>query len=101
MMESQKEQWIVDTMSSIDRIGRAEVNPFLYTKVMQRRENRSINVIVINPRLAWAVAASLILLIGLNVFVCANFSKTNTAQGKTGTTAFASEYFQFMNNDQF
>ena len=92
-----KEKWVKETMESIDHIGRAEANPFLYDKVMHRTQSTGKRGMTFTPAtIRWAVICT-VLLVGLNVFSILHSSKESNSSRRT-TNVFASEYFSYMNN---
>lgn len=93
---NQKENWIQETLNSVDCIKRADANEDLYDKVMQRSQKREAKIMSIKPQLVWRVAASITLLIGLNVFtLLSQHSQKENKNGESNT--FATEYFSYIN----
>jgi hypothetical protein len=92
-----KETCVKETMESIDNIGRAEANPFLYDKIMSRMQSAANRDKFLNPAtIRWALICTA-LLIGLNVLSLLHSGKENNiSKGAAG--AFATEYFSYMNN---
>ena len=90
-----KEQWIDDTMESMEGITRAAGNPLLYDKVMSRLTNPRSGVISFTPRILWQIAAGIALLISINIFSVVYFSKSSVAS-KTQINKLASEYFSYI-----
>lgn len=92
-----KEKWVKETMESIDSIGRAEANPFLYDKIMSRMQLVASRDTYLNPAtIRWALICTA-LLIGLNVLSILHSGKENNIS-KRAVGAFANEYFSYMNN---
>jgi hypothetical protein len=92
-----KEKWVKEIMESIDNVGRAEANPFLYDKVMYRMQSAAnIDTFLKPTTVRWALLSTA-LLIGLNVLSLLHSGKENNpSKGAAG--AFATEYFSYMNN---
>ena len=104
MEPNKKEQWIAETLASLDGIQRAEVPVDLAEKALRRLagarpgERRVSpadwadarwNVL---PRAAWAMAACAVFLLAINVFFCLQFGRSShSAQNQR--TAFTQEYF--------
>jgi hypothetical protein len=61
-----KQQWIDDTLKSIEGIKRASPEPFLFPKILNRLKSASQPVRVAKSKLALAFSA-LLILIGLNI----------------------------------
>jgi hypothetical protein len=93
-----KEQFIKEVMESIDSIKRAEVSP-LFNEKLNRNWKLEIgnSVAFIRPQLIWKFAASVALLIAINIFSWVNYSKTNKSD-KQGVSTFAKEYFSYFND---
>ena len=91
-----KEQWINETMESLEGISRAECDPRLYDRVMQALGNSRPGTIPFNPRLVWKIAAGLALLISVNILSIVHYSRTHES-GQTQINTLASEYFSYIN----
>ena len=93
---NQKENWIQETLNSINNINRAEANEELYDNIVQRLQKRETKGIPLQSNLVWRVAASITILIGLNVFtLLSQHSKNESKTGESNT--FATEYFSYIN----
>ena len=89
-----KETEINKTLDSLERISRAQANPYLFQKVMNRMEDMGRQVVT-PVTIRWALA-TLALLIGINVLSILHSNKS--ANSYNGTKAFQSEYFSYINN---
>ncbi len=71
---------IEQTLQSIDHIERAAANPFLLTRVLEKMK-KPVRIIL-RPKLIWQVAASLLLVLGLNIGIgwYSSNKKTNKVQ---------------------
>jgi hypothetical protein len=67
MKNKEFQKKIEETMSSLDGIKRAEANPFLYTRVIAL--SRQTNRLLIQPKVIWRVAASLFIIVALNISI--------------------------------
>lgn len=68
-----KEKWINDVENSLIGLNWAEVNPYLYSKIIDR-----LNTVEATPtKIVWASVASFIVILTLNIFVLttSNFNK--------------------------
>jgi hypothetical protein len=93
-----KEQFIKEVMESIDSIKRAEVSPLLNEKLNRNWKFEIGNSIAfIRPQLILKVAASIALLITINIFSWVNYSKSTGTSGQDIKT-FAKEYFSYFND---
>lgn len=64
-MDMNKEKWINEVMNSLDDVKSAEVNPFLFNRILNK-VNQAANETV-SMKLVWLAAASFALLIFLNI----------------------------------
>jgi hypothetical protein len=91
-----KEKRIEETLQSIDGLGRANANPFLFQKVMNRMgaaESKTPRPAVIS----WSVALAVIL-IALNMVSLLHYTKEEKKTEASETT-FAQDYFSYLNNN--
>ncbi|MCX6245294.1 MAG: hypothetical protein NTU98_11385 [Bacteroidetes bacterium] len=91
-----KEQWISETLESLDGMRRAGSDPETYEKVMQRIRMSGTRRVYLQASFVWKIAAGLILLIGLNVFSLVYYSRLSKAS-ETQTGVLASDYFSYIN----
>jgi hypothetical protein len=76
---------IEEAFKSLEGIKRAEANPFLITRVLEKMKAPVSSLV--KPALIWKVAASLILIIGLNISVGLyklNHSASNRSSAESG-----------------
>lgn len=93
-MKAEKSE-IERTIDSLDGIKRPAANPLLFERIMNNLEKAEAKVIALPPLQKWSIAAGIALLILLNVFSL-NHLRSNNQQAKQ--QAFASEYFNYLNN---
>ncbi|HXB12527.1 MAG TPA: hypothetical protein VNZ45_11105 [Bacteroidia bacterium] len=91
-----KESLIKETLESIDGIGRAAANPFLYDKIMDRMQRVGEGKTLQPAVMRWAMVLG-IALICLNVLSVLQYHKSSQSPSKN-ESAFASEYFSYINN---
>jgi hypothetical protein len=72
----EKEQYIQDILNSTNGITKATPNVALFQKIEQRLEAEKKAPI----QLIWMVAASIVVLLGINIMVMANKSATSDKQ---------------------
>jgi hypothetical protein len=88
-----KEKWINETEKSLEGLKPAEVNPYLYSKIMDRLSQKIEKA---SAKLVWATAVSFVILIFLNAFVLKNVKPDNSGKNNLQTTA---KQFQLMNDN--
>ncbi len=88
-----KEKWINDTEKSLDGLKAAEVNPYLYSKIIDRLSEKIERA---PARLVWGTAVSFIVLILLNIFILKN---NRTGNSKNQELKTAAKQFQLMNEN--
>ena len=84
-----KEQLINETLNSLKGIKKAQANPFLYEKVLNRMSAGNTTERRIFFSLRWQVV-TLTLLLALNAFTLISNKKNEV---KENASAFATEYF--------
>jgi hypothetical protein len=90
-----KDEWIDQTLESLDGIGRAECDPGLYDRLTERMNSPEPAIRWFSPSLAWKAAALILLLTALNIFTMFLFN--GHEKKETGTAdAVASEYFSYI-----
>lgn len=89
---------VEEVMQSLDSVQSAEANPFLYSKVMNRLQNKNVS----NRkflRLSWELAFAMILFTGLNIAAFFYFKQDDTQNDDNGSiTSLANEYTINSNN---
>lgn len=95
-MSHKKEQWVNDVLSSVERIQRATAPAGLYNKTLARIKAD----VQISKASILRVAAGIALLVGLNVFACATFTKNENMQ-REQLQAFAHEYSLTAHDNNF
>lgn len=88
-----KEKWIHETEKSLEDLRPADVNPYLYSKIMDRLSQKIEKA---PAKLVWGTAVSFIVLIFLNALVLKNVKHNNSGKADLQTTA---KQFQLMNNN--
>jgi hypothetical protein len=92
-----KENWINKTLESLDGVNRAEGDPILFDKAMQRIQHGNPTTISIRSRMIWRVAALILVLISFNVFSLVYFSKTS-GNSQINVKSVANEYFSYIDS---
>ena len=95
-----KEQWISETMESLDGIQPATGDPFIHDKIMRRLANSRDKHITLQPGILWQIAAGLALLITLNICSVVIYSKSTTTD-QTQVKTLANEYFSYIDTIKF
>jgi hypothetical protein len=70
---SNRKPSIQDPFHPLENIQRVEAPEFLFTRIQQKIQQKKQHTLP--PRFAWAVAASLLLILSLNLFVVFNSSR--------------------------
>jgi hypothetical protein len=96
-METNKK--VEETLASFDGIRRAEANPFIYERIVQRMQSSKESISAITPVMKWRLAAFAILLVGLNIFSLLHYKK-NQKGVLPNQQPFATEYFSYINDGQ-
>ena len=90
-----KEDWVKKTLDSIDDIQRADVPRHLAERFLKTATLKN-NIISIRPMAKWLVAATLVVLAGLNVVSIIHYKKPSDVQTKSNPVY--NEYFAFLSN---
>ncbi|MDI3318483.1 hypothetical protein [Pinibacter soli] len=89
---------VEEVMQSLDGAERAEASPFIYSKVMNRLQNRSVSARKF-LRLSWELAFAMILFTGLNIAAFFYFNQDDNQNDDNGSiTSLANEYTINSNN---
>jgi hypothetical protein len=95
MIMREKEEWIKTTMESIERINRAQLPEDLVEKITINAYTNQVRIISIRPISKWMAAASIVLLVCLNIFVIIQYNKSNII-AQNETNPFHDEYFAYL-----
>ena len=95
-----KEQWIDETMESLDGVTGARADLPLFGKIEQRIDRYPFQSSSNGTRLFLKVAAGLAILVTINVFTALNYSK-NSGLSQTTTNPLANEYFTYIETINF
>ncbi|HXP50148.1 MAG TPA: hypothetical protein VN922_09355 [Bacteroidia bacterium] len=91
-----KEKLIKETIESIDGISRANANPFLYDKIINRMNSKAGSNVLKPATIGWAMAF-MVVLIGLNILTITHYNKSGSSQAD-GSSLVSKEYFSYLNN---
>ena len=99
MEANKKEQWITDTLASLEGVRRAEAPADLAEKVAARWREVPSRAWAgtrwnLMPLPTWSMAACAVFLLTINVFTCLQFGRSNRTT-PSQSTAFVQEYFDF------
>ena len=92
-----KENRINKTLESLDGANRAESDPLLFEKALQRIQHNNPTILSIRSRMIWRAAALILVLISLNVFTMVYFAKTPDKNQNTAKSV-ANEYFSYIDS---
>lgn len=90
-MHKEKDQWIDDTMNSFNSLKRIEIPSALKNSLQQIPTNIT-GITTLSPIKAWAIAASIAVLIAINFLSIKNSLQKQT--DKNGT--IYTEYFSYL-----
>jgi hypothetical protein len=89
---------VEEVMQSLDGAQRAEASPYLYSKVMNRLQNKTASSRKF-LRLSWELAFAMILFTGLNIAAFFYFKQDDSQNDDNGSiTSLANEYTINSNN---
>lgn len=91
-----KEDWISETMASLDGIQRAESDPMLMDKVLIRMNEKPGIVSFFTPEIL-RIAAMILLLISFNVFTFIYFAGKSD-MSDSAVKSVATEYFSYIDS---
>ena len=89
-----KESLVKATMESMDGIQRAILSPEIEQALVEKAKSVQ-KIKSFRPLTKWAIAASIILLAGLNIISIFHYSKSSTMQS-SGNPVYK-EYFSYLN----
>ncbi|MDP3558202.1 MAG: hypothetical protein Q8T03_12585 [Bacteroidota bacterium] len=89
-----KQKWINEVENSLDGLNSVEVNPYLYSKIINRLNEP---VEITSSKIVWASIASFVIIITLNVFVITT-SKSNAIENNSDLQVVAKQY-QLINEN--
>ncbi len=88
------ERKIETALASLDHIQRAEANPFLFTQVMEKMTSPAPGIL--KPMVVWQLAASIILVVGLNLGLgFYSFQKNSSPQQPTENAYFNNHLYYY------
>lgn len=88
-MDMNNEKRVDEVMKSLDQIRRAEADPFLYTRILNRIDTAGREYAP--SKLIWLAAASFLLLVLLN-FTLVKKTMSGSGKEETGISEIASGY---------
>jgi hypothetical protein len=94
-----KEQWIDETMESLEGITQAKADPALFGRLQHLIVEAAPGRSMFPTRLLWKVAAGLALLITMNIVSYVQYNKSSDS-GIAGDP-IASEYFTYIETIKF
>ncbi len=91
-----KEDWIEEILLSSATIAEVNAPKSLDAINLMEFPSEKIVLVPLQPLLMWAIAASIILLIGMNSLTISRYS-ANKSSVSTNSNALYSEYFSYIN----
>lgn len=92
---NKKEAWIQETMESLEGLKIPQVSSSLDEKILKHLFQDEIKVIAIRPQLTWSIAASLLLLIGLNCISLIQYNKNQVNEKQSDAYTLYNNYFLY------
>lgn len=94
-MKSKKDNWQDEVMQSIEGILQAAPDEGLWTKLENRLMQQPFQIKLVSKPKLWAAAASIIFLLGINMFII-----TQNRQNKRDNTEILIDAYQLNNNPE-
>jgi len=88
-----KEEWIAETMKSLDGIQRAKSTPVLHEQLNRILTASDGRIVLLQSRLLLKIAAGLALLIALNIISLSYYSRSTRTET---ANPLVSEYFSYI-----
>ena len=93
----EKELWIEETMKSLDSIPKVEISSELADKILKQRRSLRAKIIVMTSAQKWLVAASIFILLGINIFSVLHLLQNGKRQSASINPVYQ-EYLSTFNN---
>jgi hypothetical protein len=94
------EQWINETLESLEGIMPSPGDPLLYEKVRSRISNTPQETIFFSQGLIWKIAAGIALLISINIFSIIHNNRSREVS-QSQNNSLANEYFSYIETIKF
>ena len=92
MKGSTKEQWVEETLKSLDGAARAQAPEGLLENALHRAAMGKARIVRMAPVQVWSAAACVLVLVVANLFACIDYSRF-TRQNQASSESFAKAYF--------
>jgi hypothetical protein len=89
-----KEQWISETMGSLDGLTPAESDPLLFDQISAKISTSAGKTVLPGSRMILRIAAGLVLLITLNILSLIYY--THSARSASDKNPLVNEYFSYI-----
>jgi hypothetical protein len=86
-------EWIESVLNSVENIESAKLNNDFFYKIQNRIESEKQLVLPFSPRISLAIAASLVLLFGVNIFTFISITQSSSKTLSNNTVV--QEYFNY------
>ena len=85
---------VEQALRSFDQIKRAEANPFLFTRVIEKMQQPAPGIL--KPWVVWQLATSMVIIIGLNIGIgLYAFNKKTTTGRQTESRYFTNHIYNY------
>lgn len=89
-----KEQWIEETLESLDGIGTIPTPPELTSSILEQMQLQRPDQLSSASRLVWKIAAGLLILIMLNILFVFHYTRQDASE--ITSNPLSTEYFTYI-----
>ncbi len=86
-----KQNWINETENSLNHLNAVDVNPYLYSKIINKLTARDKEFV--SGKLVWATSLSFVIVLILNIYTMRFNLKSKSLSTKTEILALSSELY--------
>ena len=86
-----KQNWINQTENSLNHLNAVDVNPYLYSKIINKLTASDKEVV--SGKLVWATSLSIVIVLILNIYAVRFNLKSKSSSAKTEIQSLSSELY--------
>lgn len=86
-----KQNWINETENSLNHLNAVDVNPYLYSKIINKLTASDKEVV--SGKLVWATSLSIVIVLILNIYAMRFNLKSKSSSTKTEIQSLSSELY--------
>ncbi len=86
-----KQNWVNETENSLNHLNAVDVNPYLYSKIINKLTARDKEVV--SGKLVWATSLSIVIVLILNIYAMRFNLKSKSSSTKTEIQSLSSELY--------